>query len=96
MIAVAALPTKLASYQTAVSNESSLISYYTFDRLVPEDVIGPNEGTLAGTADWDVGIGGGSAHGLLLDGAGHVDLYDRVNLIPWDKLEAFFSRHLAA
>lgn len=29
-------------------------------------------------------------------GAGHVDLYDRVNLIPWDKLEAFFSRQLAA
>lgn len=29
-------------------------------------------------------------------GAGHVDLYDRVNLIPWDKIEAFFNRHLAA
>lgn len=29
-------------------------------------------------------------------GVGHVDLYDRVNLIPWDKLEAFFGRHLAA
>jgi fermentation-respiration switch protein FrsA (DUF1100 family) len=29
-------------------------------------------------------------------GAGHVDLYDRVNLIPWDKLEGFFNRRLAA
>lgn len=29
-------------------------------------------------------------------GAGHVDLYDRVALIPWDKLGTFFSRHLAA
>ena len=29
-------------------------------------------------------------------GAGHVDLYDRVNLIPWGKLESFFSHHLAA
>jgi fermentation-respiration switch protein FrsA (DUF1100 family) len=28
-------------------------------------------------------------------GAGHVDLYDRVNLIPWARLTAFFSRHLA-
>lgn len=28
-------------------------------------------------------------------GAGHVDLYDRVNLIPWDKLTSFFGRHLA-
>ncbi|WLH38019.1 alpha/beta hydrolase [Pseudomonas sp. FP2196] len=27
-------------------------------------------------------------------GAGHVDLYDRVNLIPWTKLTAFFTRHL--
>lgn len=28
-------------------------------------------------------------------GANHVDLYDRVNLIPWDKLTAFFNKHLA-
>ena len=26
--------------------------------------------------------------------AGHVDLYDRVNLIPWDKLQSFFNQHL--
>ena len=32
----------------------------------------------------------------LVRGAGHVDLYDRVNLIPWDKLESFFNQHLAA
>ncbi|MER8753240.1 alpha/beta hydrolase [Mesorhizobium sp. M1050] len=29
-------------------------------------------------------------------GAGHVDLYDRVNLIPFDKLKSFFDQHLAA
>jgi len=28
-------------------------------------------------------------------GAGHVDLYDRVNMIPWDKLASFFTEHLA-
>ena len=28
-------------------------------------------------------------------GAGHVDLYDRVGLIPWDKLQSFFGTHLA-
>jgi fermentation-respiration switch protein FrsA (DUF1100 family) len=28
-------------------------------------------------------------------GAGHVDLYDRLNLIPWAKLTAFFSKNLA-
>ncbi|MDQ1026412.1 fermentation-respiration switch protein FrsA (DUF1100 family) [Streptomyces umbrinus] len=27
--------------------------------------------------------------------ATHVDLYDRVRLIPWDKLESFFDRQLA-
>ncbi len=29
-------------------------------------------------------------------GAGHVDLYDRVGLIPWDTLDGFFRKHLAA
>jgi fermentation-respiration switch protein FrsA (DUF1100 family) len=32
---------------------------------------------------------------VIVPGAGHVDLYDRVNLIPFDKLESFFSEHLA-
>jgi fermentation-respiration switch protein FrsA (DUF1100 family) len=32
---------------------------------------------------------------LWIPGAGHVDLYDRVNLIPWDKLTSFFTKHLA-
>ena len=31
----------------------------------------------------------------VVPGAGHVDLYDRVNLIPWDKLTSFFTRHLS-
>lgn len=28
-------------------------------------------------------------------GAGHVDLYDRVDLIPWDTLTSFFTEHLS-
>jgi fermentation-respiration switch protein FrsA (DUF1100 family) len=32
---------------------------------------------------------------VIIAGAGHVDLYDRVNLIPWDKLNAFFNKNLA-
>jgi fermentation-respiration switch protein FrsA (DUF1100 family) len=32
---------------------------------------------------------------VIVPGAGHVDLYDRVNLIPFDKLESFFGEHLA-
>ncbi|WP_205624356.1 cyclophilin-like fold protein [Dyadobacter crusticola] len=31
---------------------------------------------------------------VIVPGAGHVDLYDRVNLIPWDKLESFFKKNL--
>ena len=31
---------------------------------------------------------------VIVPGAGHVDLYDRVNLIPFDKLAAFFTRNL--
>jgi uncharacterized protein len=32
---------------------------------------------------------------VVVPGAGHVDLYDRVNLIPFDKLQSFFGQHLA-
>jgi fermentation-respiration switch protein FrsA (DUF1100 family) len=31
---------------------------------------------------------------FVVPGAGHVDLYDRVNLIPWEKLTSFFNQHL--
>jgi hypothetical protein len=31
---------------------------------------------------------------VIVPGAGHVDLYDRVQLIPFDKLEAFFKTNL--
>ena len=31
---------------------------------------------------------------VVVPGAGHVDLYDRVNLIPFDKLTAFFRANL--
>ena len=32
---------------------------------------------------------------FIVPGAGHVDLYDRVDLIPWDKLQSFFNKSLA-
>lgn len=31
---------------------------------------------------------------VVIPGAGHVDLYDRVKLIPFDKLTSFFTLHL--
>ena len=30
----------------------------------------------------------------IVPGAGHVDLYDRVGLIPFSKLESFFKEYL--
>jgi len=30
----------------------------------------------------------------IVPGSGHVDLYDKVELIPFDKLESFFTKHL--
>jgi fermentation-respiration switch protein FrsA (DUF1100 family) len=32
---------------------------------------------------------------VIVKGANHTDLYDRVSLIPWDKLQSFFGRNLA-
>lgn len=40
-------------------------------------------------------LAGQSKELVIVPGAGHVDLYDRVNLIPWDKLNSFFHRNLA-
>jgi fermentation-respiration switch protein FrsA (DUF1100 family) len=31
---------------------------------------------------------------VIVPGAGHVDLYDREMLIPWDKLNSFFTKNL--
>ena len=32
---------------------------------------------------------------MIIDGADHVDVYTRVELIPFDKLQAFFDQHMA-
>lgn len=31
---------------------------------------------------------------LIIPGASHVDLYDRTDIIPFDKIEAFFRQYL--
>jgi hypothetical protein len=33
---------------------------------------------------------------MIIPNANHVDLYDRVNIIPFDKLTRFFNEHLKA
>jgi hypothetical protein len=68
------LPAAVALYQTAVTNEPSLISYYPFDRLEAKDAQGLHDGTLQGSAYFGPGLGSGPDQALLLDGAGHVAL----------------------
>jgi fermentation-respiration switch protein FrsA (DUF1100 family) len=31
---------------------------------------------------------------MIIPGASHADLYDRVDVIPFDKLTTFFTQHL--
>jgi fermentation-respiration switch protein FrsA (DUF1100 family) len=33
---------------------------------------------------------------LIIEGANHVDLYDRMDVIPFDRIQAFFEEHLSA
>ena len=33
---------------------------------------------------------------MIIDGADHVDLYDQMDVIPFDRLAEFFGEHLAA
>ena len=33
---------------------------------------------------------------VIVPGANHVDLYDKVDVIPFDKIAGFFNQHLAA
>jgi fermentation-respiration switch protein FrsA (DUF1100 family) len=33
---------------------------------------------------------------MIIPGASHTDLYDRVDVIPFDKLASFFQQHLAS
>jgi fermentation-respiration switch protein FrsA (DUF1100 family) len=32
---------------------------------------------------------------MIIPGANHVDLYDRMDVIPFDKLEIFFNKNLS-
>ena len=63
----------LAEYQTAVTNEPSLISYYTFDQSDAADAKGTNHGTLLGSPGFAAGTGGfGTA--VVLNGNNWVNL----------------------
>jgi hypothetical protein len=63
----------LRDYQTAITNEPSLISYYTFDQTNANDNFGSHNGTLQFVTDFSPGVDG-AGQGLLLRGIGFVEL----------------------
>lgn len=69
-----ALPARLNRYQTAVRQQSGLISYYSFDHWNLEDGFGLNNGSPQGAVTYGPGVGGDAALSLLLAGNGHVNL----------------------
>lgn len=72
---ISAATAGLPAYQTAVRSEPSLISYYTFDgdsTAVADTTPSGNNGALAGTAAFTVGVGGSVDQALNLDGGGWV------------------------
>ena len=63
----------LGNYRSAVTNEPSLISYYTFDQSNALDSRGLHNGTALGGVTFGPGIGGNDK-ALHLDGTGRVNL----------------------
>ncbi|WP_236042868.1 alpha/beta hydrolase [Pseudomonas arcuscaelestis] len=84
----------------ALSSEVRFVNFYPFNDI---ETISPRPllfiaGTQAHSREFSEDAYQRAAEPKELawvSGAGHVDLYDRVNLIPWAKLTAFFNRHLA-
>jgi len=93
------LPQELTRYQSAITNEPSLISYYTFDRLGAADSRALHEGVLVGEADFSAGLGGGPGAALFVDGTGHALLFPSATLISrrhrhcgtWVRADWFFG-----
>ncbi len=64
----------LAEYQQAVNDETSLVSFYTFDQSDAQDSKASNHGTATGTVSYGTGIGGSTDKAAVLKGTGHINL----------------------
>ncbi len=64
----------ITQYKSAVTGEPGLVSYYTFDAGTAADSKASNNGTAAGTVNYDAGPGGGANKALSLKGTGHINL----------------------
>lgn len=84
----------------ALSSEARFVNFYPFNDI---ETIAPRPllfiaGDKAHSREFSEDAYRRASHPKELAwiaGAGHVDLYDRVNLIPWVKLASFFARYLA-
>nr|WP_258310818.1 hypothetical protein [Streptomyces sp. FT05W] len=79
------------------------MSFFAFRQMTNLDMLAPRKALLVAGADahslhysQDVQKLAPDAVGLLIvPGADHVDLYDRKDLIPFDRLDEFFTENLA-
>lgn len=86
-------------YRKPDVNESAELIFYPFNDI---ETISPRPmlfitGASAHSREFSEDayrLAGESKELFIVPGAGHVDLYDRVNLIPFDKLTSFFRQHL--
>ncbi|WP_417725383.1 alpha/beta hydrolase [Salipiger sp.] len=88
-----------ATTAMAVSGDPSYLHFHPFDhldRISPRPVLliaGENAHSLFFSEQaFESASEPKELH--VVAGAGHVDLYDKVDLIPWDKLQSFFERHM--
>ncbi|MDV2998389.1 MAG: hypothetical protein N4J56_008094 [Chroococcidiopsis sp. SAG 2025] len=90
---------KLTTHPTLTSNVK-FMNFYPFDDI---ETISPRPmlfitGDIAHSREFSEDVYKRAAEPkelYIVPNAGHVDLYDRVNLIPWDKLASFFNQHLS-
>ncbi|MFF1697641.1 alpha/beta hydrolase [Streptomyces sp. NPDC058257] len=82
---------------------TTTMSFFAFPLMTNIDMLAPRKALLVAGADAhsryyseDIQTKApGSVDLLIVPGADHIDLYDRKDLIPFDKLDEFFTKNLA-
>lgn len=89
---------KLTTHPTLTSNVK-FMNFYPFadiETISPRPMLfiaGQNAHSIEFSED-AYRLAGEPKELFIVPDGGHVDLYDRVNLIPWDKLQSFFEENL--
>ena len=92
--------TAVPTTQPTLSSNAAFMNFYPFEQLEtisPRPVLfiaGENAHSIEFSED-AYKRAGEPKELVIIPGAGHVDLYDRVNLIPFDKLTEFFRGNLS-